>query len=143
VREGSQGVSNTPQAAPPPPGMAWWVFLSSSGPRGPPSGISSFLTWKKSREDFRDEAPPSRGGTWAGALLPSGGQIPPGNFPPGGGNHRHHHHQPLSHLGGSYLNQPLQQHHLISNHSSSLVSDLCLKNSDWYLWVSSSVDYSL
>ena len=25
----------------------------------------------------------------------------------------------------------------------SLVSDLCLKTSDWYLWVASSVDYSL
>ena len=29
------------------------------------------------------------------------------------------------------------------NPSSSLVSDLCLKTSDWYLWVASSVDYSL
>ena len=29
------------------------------------------------------------------------------------------------------------------NPSSSLVSNLCLKTSDWYLWVASSVDYSL
>ena len=29
------------------------------------------------------------------------------------------------------------------NPSSSLVSALCLKTSDWYLWVASSVDYSL
>ena len=28
-----------------------------------------------------DEAPPSRGGTWAGALLPSGGAILPGELP--------------------------------------------------------------
>ena len=35
------------------------------------------------------------------------------------------------------------QHQLLSNPSSSLVSDLCLKTSDWYLWVASSVDYSL
>ena len=27
--------------------------------------------------------------------------------------------------------------------SSSLVSNLCLKTSDWYLWVASSVDYYL
>ena len=39
--------------------------------------------------------------------------------------------------------QHLHQHHLISNPSSSLVSDLWLKTSDWYLWVASSVDYSL
>ena len=32
---------------------------------------------------------------------------------------------------------------LLSNPSSSLVSNLCPKASDWYLWVASSVDYSL
>ena len=41
------------------------------------------------------------------------------------------------------LHQHLHQHHLISNPSSSLVSNLCPKASDWYLWVASSVDYSL
>ena len=41
------------------------------------------------------------------------------------------------------LHQHQHQHHLLSNPSSSLVSDLCLKTSDWYLWVASSVDYSL
>ena len=35
------------------------------------------------------------------------------------------------------------QHHLLSNPSSSLVSNLCPKTLDWYLWVASSVDYSL
>jgi hypothetical protein len=40
---------------------------------------------KKSEEDFRDKAPPSRGGTWAGAILLSGGAIPPGILPSGRG----------------------------------------------------------
>ena len=66
-----------------------------------------------------------------------------GNFPPGGENHRHRHHQWSSHREGVNLHQHLHQHHLLSNPSSSLVSDLCLKTSYWYLWVASSVDYSL
>ena len=55
-----------------------------------------------------------------------------GNFPPGGGNHRHH--QRSSHW---------TRVNLLSNPSSSLVSNLCIQTSDWYLWVASSVDYSL
>ena len=66
-----------------------------------------------------------------------------GNFPPGGGNHRQHHHQKLSHLGEGNLNQHLQQHHLLSNPSSSLVFNLVTETIDWYLWVTSSVDYIL
>ena len=66
-----------------------------------------------------------------------------GNFPPGGGNHHHRHHQRSSHREGVNLHKHLHQHHLISNPSSSLVSNLCPKASDWYLWVASSVDYSL
>ena len=66
-----------------------------------------------------------------------------GNFPPGGGNHRHHHHQQLSHLGEGNLHQHLQQHHLISNPSSSLVFNLVTGTIDWCLWVTSSVDYIL
>ena len=66
-----------------------------------------------------------------------------GNFPPGGGNHRHHHHQQLSHLGEGNLHQHLQQHHLLSNPSSSLVFNLVTGTIDWYLWVTSSVDYIL
>ena len=63
----------------------------------------------------------------------------PGNFPPGEGNHHHR----SSHREGVNLHQHLHQHHLLSNPSSSLVSNLCPKTSDWYLWVASSVDYSL
>ena len=66
-----------------------------------------------------------------------------GNFPPGGGNHHHRHHQRSSHREGVNLHQHLHQNHLLSNPSSSLVSNLCPKTSDWYLWVTSSVDYSL
>ena len=58
------------------------------------------------------------------------------------GNHRHRHHQRSSHREGANLHQHLHQHHLLSNPSSSLVSNLCPKASDWYLWVTS-VDYSL
>ena len=64
-----------------------------------------------------------------------------GNFPPGGGNHRHHYHQQLSHLGEGNLRQHLQQHHLISNPSSSIVFNLVTGTIDWCLWVTSSVDY--
>ena len=66
-----------------------------------------------------------------------------GNFPPGGGNHHHRHHHRSSHREGVNQHQHLHQHHLLSNPSSSLVSNLCPKASDWYLWVASSVDYSL
>ena len=42
----------------------------------------------------------------------------------------HHHHRDLhQHL------HHLHQHHLISNPSSSLVSNLCIQTPDWYLWV--------
>ena len=66
-----------------------------------------------------------------------------GNFPPRGGNHRHHHHQQLSHLGEGNIHQHLQQHHLLSKPSSSLVFNLCTETIDWCLWVTSSVDYIL
>ena len=66
-----------------------------------------------------------------------------GHFPPGGGNHRHRHHQRSSHREGDNLHQHLHQHHVLSNPSSSLVSNSCLQVWDWYLWVASSVDYSL
>ena len=57
----------------------------------------------------------------------------------GGGNH----HQRSSHREGVNLHQHLHQHHLFSNPSSSLVSNLGSKTINWYLRVASSVDYSL
>ena len=136
------GGHNPPGRARPP-----WRALEGCGLFGPPPVpifwyISDF-DLKKLREYFRDGAPPCRGGTWAGALLPSGGAISSGNFPPGGRNHRHHHHQQLSHLGEGNLHQHLQQHYLISNPSSSLVFNLVTGTIDWCLWVTSSVDYIL
>ena len=49
-----------------------------------------------------------------------------GHFPPGGGNHHQRHHQRSSHREGVNLHQHLHQHHLLSNPSSSLVSNSCL-----------------
>ena len=66
-----------------------------------------------------------------------------GNIPLGGGNQRHRHPHRSSHREGVNVHQQIHQHHLISNPSSSLVSHLFLKTSDWYMWVASSVDYSL
>ena len=66
-----------------------------------------------------------------------------GNFPPGWGNRSHRHHQQSSHQEGVNLHQHLHQHHLLSNPSSSFVSNSCLQVRDWYLWVASSVNYSL
>ena len=66
-----------------------------------------------------------------------------GNFPLGGGNHHDRHHQWSSHREGVNLHQHLHQHHLLSNPSSSLVSNLVSKTTNWYMWVASSVDYSL
>ena len=66
-----------------------------------------------------------------------------GNFPPGGGNHHHRHHQRSSEREGVNLHQHIHQHHLLTNPSSSLVSNLVSKTTNWYLWVASSVDYSL
>ena len=43
-----------------------------------------------------------------------------------GGNHHHRHHQRSSHREGVNLHQHLHQHHLLSNPSSSLVSNSCL-----------------
>ena len=66
-----------------------------------------------------------------------------GNFPPRRGNRSHRHHQQPSHLWEANLHQHLQQHHLILNPISSLLFNLCTGTSDWYSWVTSSVDYIL
>ena len=86
----------------------------------------------------RHEAEPWRNQSRAPAAL-----FCQGNFPLGGGNHHHRHQQRSSHWEGVNFHQHLHQHHLLSNPSSSLVFDLGPKPIDWYLWVASSVDYSL
>ena len=65
------------------------------------------------------------------------------NIPPGGGDHHHRDHHRSTRREGVNLHQHLHQHHLISNPSSSFVSNLCIQTSDWCMWVASSVDYSL
>ena len=79
-------------------------------------------------KDRRHEAEPWRNQSRAPTEL-----FCRGNIPPGGGNHHHRHHHQSSHWEGVNLHQHLHQHHLLSNPSSSLVSNLCLKTSDWYL----------
>ena len=76
-------------------------------------------------------------------FCPTAERFHRGNFPPGGGNHRHHHYEQLSHLGEGNLHQHLQRHHLISNPSSSLVTNLRLATLIGTCKVASSVDYSL
>ena len=125
--------------------------LGAPLPRGPPSSppmpifcyMRSFVEEKNHKLAHgtklrRHEAEPWRNQSRALAEL-----FCQGNVPPGGGNHRHRHHQRSSHRKGVNLHQHLHQHHLISNPSSYLVSNLCPKASYWYLWVASSVDYSL
>ena len=114
------------------------------GPRCPSSAIWSLSLRKKNHKQAfgtrlrRHEVEPWRNQFRAPAEL-----FCRGNFPPGGGNHHHRHHQQSSHREGVNLHQHLHQHHLLSNPSSSLVSNLCIQTSEWYLWVASSVDYSL
>mgnify|MGYP005850347855 CR=1 FL=1 len=115
-----------------------------SRPRRPSSAIWCLFPWKKNQKEAfgtkrrRLEAEPGRNQSRAPAEL-----FCRGNIPPGGGNRHHRHHHRPSHREGVNLHQHLHQHHLLSNPSSSLLSDLCLKISYWYMWVASSVDYSL
>ena len=114
-----------------------------AGLRCPSSAIWGLLPWKKSEATLRDEARCHEAEPWRNQSRAPAELFCRGYFPPGGGNHHHRHHQCSSHREGVNLHQHLHQHHLISNPSSSLVSNLCPKTSHWYLWVASSVDYSL
>ena len=127
------GACPTPLGSPPTSWAPWWPFdahLWLYGVFGSGKNISK-LSGQKSAATRRNQ---SR----APAEL-----FFRGHFPSGGGNHHHRHHQRSSHREGVNLHQHLHQHHLISNPSSSLVSNLCIQTLDWYLWVASSVDYSL
>ena len=96
----------------------------------------SHFDLEKIRRGHSDEVPPPRGRTWAGALLPSGGAILPEELPSRRGKSSS---SSSPHLGEGNLHQQ----HLLSNHNSSLVFNLCTGTLDWYLWVTSSVDYIL
>ena len=103
--------------------------------------ISHFDLEKKKGRTFRTKHRHLEAELGQEHFCPPAERFGRGNIPPGGGTHRHHHHQQLSHLGEGNLHQHLQQHHLLSNHSSSLVFSLCTRTSDWYMWVTSRVDY--
>ncbi|KAM3211071.1 hypothetical protein ACQJBY_064726 [Aegilops geniculata] len=105
--------------------------------------ISHFDLEKNKERTFGTEHRRLEGEVGQEHFFPSTERFRQGNFPPERGNHRHHHHQQLSHLGEGNLHQHLQQHHLISNPSSSLVFNLVTRTIDWCLWVTSSVDYIL
>ena len=93
--------SQAREAHPTPLGAPLWLVAHLAGLRSPSSAIWRVLTWKKSEEVFQDEVPPPRGGTWAGALLPSGGAIPPGELPSRRGKSKPSSSPtPLSSLGG-------------------------------------------
>ena len=127
-----------------PPGRA---LMCGGALAGLPTPIFSYMvcfTLEKSEAIFRDKAPPSRGGKlgrgpFALRQLDSAREIPLRE----GEDRSHRHHQRFLLRGRTNLHQHLHQHHLISNPCSSLVFNLCIKTSDWYLWVTSSVDYIL
>ena len=121
-------------------GRAPYLMGPLAGLRYPSLSIWSLSPWKKiiSKLSGRNTAATRRNQSRASAEL-----FCRGNIPPGGGNHHHRHHHRSSHLEGVNLQQHLHQHHHIPNARTSLVSNLCPKTSDWYLWVANSVDYSL
>ena len=120
-------------------------------PCGPPGGsptsifsyMKSFDEKKNHKQPFgtrlrRHEAEPWRNQSRALAEL-----FCRGNFPPGGGNHRHRHHKRSSHRERAISINIFTSTISSQNSSSSLVSNSCFQVKDWYLWVASSVDYSL
>ena len=66
AREPRRALVGCAHPGPPPVPIFWYI---------------SHFDLEKIRQDFRDGGPPSRGGTWAGALLSFGGAIPPGELP--------------------------------------------------------------
>ena len=127
------GAHPAPLGAPPTSGAPWW-------PSGGHLLLYGVFRWEKNHKPSsrmklrRHEVEPWRNQSRAPTEL-----FCRGNVPPGGGNHHHR----SSRREGVNLYQHVHQHHLLSNPSLSLVSNLCPKTSDWYLWVASSVDYSL
>ena len=127
VSEGGHPPSTRVGGAPTPTGRAPKLLAPLVGLRCPSSATSSLLPWKNRGQAYetklrRHEAEPWRNQSRAPAEL-----FCQGHFPPGGGNHRHRHHQRSSHREGANLHQHLHQHHLLSNPSSSLVSNLVSK----------------
>ena len=121
--------------------------LSPGPPGGPPVSIFCYMrafTLEKNHGQAygtklrRHEAEPWRNQSRALAEL-----FYRGHFPPGGGNHHHRHHQRSSHREREISIKIFTSTISSQNPSSSLVSNLVSKTTNWYLWVASSVDYSL
>ena len=129
AREPRRALVGCAHPGPPPVPIFWYIshFDLEKIRRGLSGWSAAASRWNLGRSTFALRRSDSAGGT----SLPEGG------------NHRHHHHQQLSHLGEDYLHQHAQQHHLLSNPSSSLVFNLVIGTIDWCLWVTSSVDYIL
>ena len=126
VPEGGHTLPTRVGDAPYPPGVPPYLVDPLVALRCPSSAIWSPSLRKNHKKAFgtrlrRHEAEPWRNQSRAPAEL-----FCRGNFPPGGGNHHHRHHQRSSHWEGVNLHQHLHWHHLISNPSSSLVSNSCL-----------------
>ena len=117
--------------------------LSPGPPSGPPVSIFFYIITFTLEKIMGKLMGRNSAATWRNQSRALAELFCRGNIPPGGENRHHHHLHRSSHREGVNLHQHLHQHHLLSNPSSSHVSDLCLKTSYWYLWVASSVDYSL
>ena len=77
------------------------------------------------------------------STLPSGGVIPPGEFPSRRGKPSSSSSPITLPSWGGLSSSTSSQHQLLSTPSSSLVFNLVTGTIDWYLWVTSSVDYIL
>ena len=115
-----------------PPGHEGGGAPLPRGPPGrPPVPIFGYMVSSTLEENHkqpcgtkhrRHEAEPWRNQSGAPAEL-----FCQGNIPPGGGIHHHHHRHRSSYREGVNLHHHFHLHHLLSNPSSSLVSDLVSK----------------
>ena len=95
--------------------------------RCPSSAIWRLLPWKNHKQAYGTKLRCHEAEPWWNQSRAPAEMFCRGNFPLGGGNHHHRHHQRSSHREGVNLHQHLHQHHLLSNPSSYLVSNLVSK----------------
>ena len=139
---GPPGEHKTPRHAR-PPRRALVGCAHPGPPLVPIFWYISHFDLEKIRRRLSRRSAPLRGATWAGALLPSGRAISPGELPSRRGKSKPSSSPTtLLSLGvqsSSTFNSTISSQNL----SSSLVVNLCTRTSYWYLWVTSSVDYIL
>ena len=90
----------------------------------------SFWPRKKKERTFRMERRRLEAELGQEHFCPPAERFRRGNFPLGGKSRSHRHHQQPSDLWEANLHEHLQQHHLISNPSSSLVFNLVTETID-------------